>query len=119
MHEKIIDLKSRIDNYREKALKEGIDVKDLELADLNLNQNESEAPLIRREEYDLTTEEDLTIEEKSEEYQYMLASSAIVNEHQNRLFTKNSKTCKGQIKHKWHNFLQFFFPFKTDITAII
>lgn len=115
MHEKIIDLKSRIDNYREKALKEGIDVKDLELADLNLNQNESEAPLIRREEYDLTTEVDLTIEEKSEGYQYMLASSAIANEHQNRLFTKNSKTCKGQIKHKWHNFLQFFFPFKSDI----
>jgi hypothetical protein len=113
MHEKIHDLKSRIDNYREKALKEGISVKGLELDDFN--QNDSEALLIRGDDFDLKTDEDTTIEEKRGGYQYMLASSAIANEHQNRLYSINSKTWKGQIKHKCHKFLQFFFPFKSDL----
>lgn len=108
MQNKIIDLKNRIDTYKEEILKRGGTVDDYPGDQHNL---------IQKYRYTIMEMNDHKNNERRG-FEYMLASTAIANEHQTKIFREKSKTKWGRFRHKFHNFLQFFVPFKNDINLI-
>ena len=112
MQNKISELKSRIDGYKDDILnKKGPGGE----SDLDPLQDLDHMGLIVKEDIDKNGKAD---EEDRRGFEYMLASTALANEHQSRIFLQKSRTCMGRFRHRWHNFWYFFLPFKSDMNLI-